>query len=190
TPGAYRTVECENVYPFAGDVFVAKLSVDGTALLYSTIICGDGDEGANGIAIDAAGNAYVAGTTASSDFPTVNAFQTMRRGGSVDVTGFVAKLSPDGSQLVYSTYLGGSGSEAIGGVAVDAQGNAYVTGETGSDDFPTTPGVLQEHPGNRHCIEGCTDAFVTKIAPSGSSLVYSTYLYGELDDAGSRIAVD
>jgi hypothetical protein len=190
TPGAYRTVECENVYPFAGDVFVAKLSADGTTLLYSTIICGDGDESANGIAIDAAGNAYVAGTTASSDFPTVNAFQTMRRGGSVDVTGFVAKLSPDGSRLVYSTYLGGSGSDAIGGIAVDAQGNAYVTGETGSDDFPTTPGVLQEHPGNRHCIEGCTDAFVTKIAPSGSSLAYSTYLYGELDDAGSRIAVD
>ena len=190
TPGAYRTVECENVYPFAGDVFVAKLSTDGTTLLYSTIICGGGDDSADGIAIDAAGNAYVAGTTASSDFPTVNAFQTTRRGGSVDVTGFVAKLDPDGSDLVYSTYLGGSGSEGIGGIAVDAQGSAYVTGSTGSDDFPTTPGVLQEHAGNRHCIEGCTDAFVTKIAPSGSSLVYSTYLYGELDDGGSRIAVD
>jgi hypothetical protein len=72
----------------------------------------------------------------------------------------------------------------------DGEGNVYVTGETESVDFPTTPGVIQEHPGKRHCIEGCTDAFVSKIAPSGSALVYSTYLYGELDDAGDAIAVD
>src|SRR5262249_55455144 len=71
TAGAYRTVECANVYPFAGDVFVAKLAADGASLVYSTILCGSGDDAAAGIAIDAAGHAYVAGTTASSDFPTV-----------------------------------------------------------------------------------------------------------------------
>src|SRR5207247_3132376 len=98
--------------------------------------------------------------------------------------------SPNGANPYDSTYPGGSGSALINAIALDADRNVYVTGETSSEDFPTTPGVLQERPGKRHCIEGCTDAFVTKIAPSGSALVYSTYLYGELDDAGNAIAVD
>jgi hypothetical protein len=190
TPGAYRTGECDNVLRFANDGFVAKLSTDGGTLLYSTLLCGGGDDSPGGIAVDAAGSAYVAGATGSSDFPTVNPFQATRGGGPVGITGFVSKLTPDGAQLVYSTYLGGSESQAVGGIAVDEQGNAYVTGVTASSDFPTTPGVLQEYAGNRLCIEGCTDAFVTKLDPSGSALVYSTYLFGELDDAGSRIAVD
>jgi hypothetical protein len=190
TPGAYRTAACPNVYPFAGDGFVLKLSVDGSTLVYSTLLCGQGDDAPAGIAIDTAGNAYVAGTTASSDFPLVNPIELTRGGGVIGLSGFVSKLSPDGSQLLYSTYLGGSGSAVINGLALDANGNVYVTGETNSVDFPTTPGVIQEHPGKRHCIAGCTDAFVSKIAPSGSALVYSTYLYGELDDAGNAIAVD
>jgi hypothetical protein len=190
TPGAFRTVECANVYPFAGDVFVSKLSADGTAFEYSTIICGTGDEGPDGIAVDAAGHAYVAGTTASSDFPLVHPIVATRGGGSVGVTGFVTKLDVDGSRLLYSTYLGGSESAAIAGIALDPAGNAYVTGETDSMDFPTTPGALQPQPGVRHCIEGCTDAFVSKLDPTGSALVYSTYLYGELWDAGRGIAVD
>src|SRR5262245_14157004 len=176
TDGAYRTAACPNVYPFAGDGFVAKLSVDGSALVYSTLLCGQGDDSPAGIAIDAAGNAYVAGTTASSDFPLVNPIELARGGGVIGLSGFVSKLSPDGSQLVYSTYLGGSGSAVINAIAVDAAGNAYVTGAAGSTDFPTTPGVIQEKAGRRHCIDGCYDAFVTKIAPSGSALVYSTYL--------------
>jgi hypothetical protein len=132
----------------------------------------------------------VGGTTASLDFPLVNPIELTRGGGVIGLSGFVSKLSPDGSQLLYSTYLGGSGSAVINGIALDATGSVYVTGETNSVDFPTTPGVIQEHPGKRHCIAGCTDAFVSKIAPSGSALVYSTYLYGELDDAGNAIAVD
>jgi hypothetical protein len=190
TPGAYRIAGCVNDNPFAGDGFVSKLSVDGSALVYSTLLCGKGDDAPTGIVIDAAGNAYIAGATGSSDFPLVHPIQTTRGGGVVGFSGFVSKLNPTGSQLVYSTYLGGSGSAAINGIALDGQLSVYVTGETSSVDFPTTPGVIQQHPGKRHCIAGCTDAFVSKIAPSGSALAYSTYLYGEGDDAGNAIAVD
>jgi hypothetical protein len=190
TQGAYRTTGCANVYPFAGDGFVLKMSVDGGTILWSTLLCGQGDDVPAGIAIDAAGNAYVAGATASSDFPLVDPIALTRGGGVVGLSGFVSKVSADGSRLLYSTYLGGSESAVINGIALDATGSVYVTGETNSVDFPTTPGVIQERPGKRHCIAGCTDAFVSKIAPSGSALVYSTYLYGELDDAGNAIAVD
>jgi hypothetical protein len=190
TDGAYRTTECANAIPIAGDGFVAELSADGSTLLYSTFLCGSGDDLPEAIAVDGSGNAYVAGTTGSSDFPTVHPIQTTRGGGPVGLTGFVSKLSPDGAALFYSTFFGGAGNTAITAIALDAGRNAYVTGETDSTDFPTTPGVLQERPGKRLCIDGCTDAFVTKIAASGSALVYSTYLYGELDDSGEAIAVD
>ena len=190
TEGAYRRQECANVYSFAADVFVAKLATDGGSLLYSTIVCGRGDDEPHGIAIDASGHAYVGGTTASSDFPTVHALQPTNHTGTVGITGFVFELEPDGSDLVYSTYLGGSANDTIEGLAIDAQRNVFVTGETQSDDFPTTAGVVQERPGTRHCIETCTDAFVTKIAAGGAALVYSTYLFGDLDDAGADIAVD
>ena len=190
TPGAFRTTPCEDVWDTA-DGFVAKINAAGTALVYSTYLCGTGNDSPNGIAIDAAGNAYVAGSTTSPDFPSVNALQPSL--GSADgANGFVSKLSADGAHLVYSTYLGGSGDDAIGGIALDGDGNVYVTGETTSTDFPTTPGVVQEQAGYRLCVPigPCTDAFVTKIDPSGSALVYSTYLYGELDDGGSGVAVD
>lgn len=190
TTGAYRTTPCTNVYPFAGDGFVAKVSADGASLIYSTLICGQGDDAPSSIAIDGDGNAYVAGATTSSDFPLVDPIERVRGGGVIGISGFVSKLSPDGARLVYSTYLTGSGSAIVNDIALDADRNAYVTGETSSVDFPTTPGVVQERAGKRHCIAGCTDAFVSKIAPSGSALVYSTYLYGELDDAGHAIAVD
>jgi beta-propeller repeat-containing protein len=189
TPGAFRTTDCGASILF-NDGFVAELSADGASLVYSTMLCGTGDDSPSDIAIDTAGNAYVAGTTGSSDFPTVNPFQGSRGNGPVGITGFVSKLSPDGSHLVFSTYLGGTMSEVINGIAIDQQQNVYVTGETQSQDFPTTPGVLQEHSGNRTCLELCTDAFVTKLDASGSSLAYSTYLFGDLDDWGTRIAVD
>jgi hypothetical protein len=190
TPGAFRTTPCDDVW-YTADVFVTKINAAGTGFVYSTYLCGTGGDSANGIAIDAAGNAYVAGSTTSRDFPVANALQPSLR--SVDGgNGFVAKLSADGAYLVYSTYLGGSADDSIGGIAVDGAGNVYVTGETTSTDFPTTPGVLQEQAGYRLCVPigPCTDAFVSKIDPSGSALVYSTYLFGELDDSGSRIEVD
>ena len=136
TPGAYRTAACPNVYPFAGDVFVAKLSVDGSALVYSTLLCGQGDDSPSGIALDTAGNAYVAGTTASSDFPLVDPIELTRGGGVIGISGFVSKLSADGSQLLYSTYLGGSGSAVINGIAIDAIRERLCDRRDGLDGLP------------------------------------------------------
>ena len=162
------------------DAFVSKLNPNGSALIYSTYLGGSGYDIGQGIAVDAAGNAYVMGWTLSTDFPTANPLQRNSGGGS---DAFVAKLNPAGSALVYSTYLGGSGDDFGSGIAVDAAGNAYVTGETSSPDFPTANPV-QPSPG------GNWDAFVAKLNPAGSALVYSTYLGGSQGDGGSGIAVD
>ncbi len=122
------------------DVFVAKLNAAGSGLVSSTYLGGSGDYG-YGIAVDAAGNAYVTGYTGPSDFPTTaGALDTTFNGGYYDA--FVAKLNAAGSGLVYLTYLGGSGNDVGFGIAVDAAGNAYVTGQTSSSDFPTTAGAL------------------------------------------------
>jgi len=160
-------------------------------LIYSTYLGGSGNDAGGAIAVDAAGNAYVTGYTASTDFPTMNPLQPANGGGA---DAFVAKLNPAGSALVYSTYLGGSGAEnvylylgfgdtAVGGIAVDSAGNAYVTGYTSSTDFPTM-NPLQPANG------GGTDAFVAKLNPTGSALLYSTYLGGSSDDYGFAITVD
>src|SRR5207302_9737939 len=131
---------------------------------------------------DAAGNAYVAGATRSSDFPTTpGAFQPTLHGPE-DAT--VTKLNSTGSALIYSTYLGGYNQFAVAenafGIAIDAAGNAYVAGRTGSTDFPTTPLAFQaSYAGGEH------DAFVTKLNPSGTALVYSTYLGGSGNDQAS-----
>ncbi len=177
---------------FAGggrDVFVAKLNAAGAALAYSTYLGGSGFEDASGIALDGQGSAYVTGFTTSANFPTVNAFQSTLRNGSGN--GFVTKLNPLGSAFAYSTYLGGSGGggdEGVG-IAVDATGNAYVTGNTSAPDFPTTPGVLQPalKAGANPFVN---DAFVAKLNATGAGLVYSTYLGGSGNDISSAIAVD
>jgi hypothetical protein len=188
TPGAFETT--------GPGGFVSKLNPIGSALLYSTYLDGGGP---SGIALDSAGNAYVAGS-AGPNFPTTkDAVQPTFGGGNSDA--FVAKLNPLGSGLMYSTYLGGSGDEdqdqynfvlIPGGIAVDSKGSVYVTGNTFSSDFPTTPGAFQTlcNHGN---VSGCTrfgDAFVTRLTPSGSALVYSTYLGGRYTDEGVGIAVD
>jgi hypothetical protein len=164
-----------------GDAFVMKLNASGNALVYSTYLGGSGDDSGQGIAVDAAGNAYVTGYTTSTDFPTANALQAANGGGR---DGFVAKLNAAGTALVYSTYLGGSGDEFGRGIVVDAAGNAYVTGDTSSTDFPTA-NPLQAGNGG-----GSTDAFVAKLNGAGTALVYSTYLGGSGDDSGQGIAVD
>jgi hypothetical protein len=153
-------------------------------LAYSTYL-GGGDrffEHGHGIAVDSAGNAYVTGTTGSANFPTTpGAFQPTFNGVS---DAFVTKLNPTGSGLVYSTYLGGNDMSDGLEIAVDAAGNAYVTGRTNAANFPTTPGAFQP------TIGGGFDAFVTKLNPMGSALIYSTYLGGGEHDKGSGIAVD
>ncbi|MYL22056.1 hypothetical protein GLW04_19460, partial [Halobacillus litoralis] len=151
-------------------------------LVYSTYLGGTSSEQGFGIAVDEMGNAYVTGETRSVDFPTTpGAFDTTYNGNN-DV--FVTKLNADGSTLVYSTYLGGTGFDRGLGIAVDEMGNAYVTGLTVSADFPTTPGAFDT------TYNGNFDGFVTKLNADGSTLVYSTYLGGTGFDQGSGIAVD
>jgi hypothetical protein len=171
------------------EAFVSKLSADGQTLLYSTYLGGSTGGGsganvANGIAVDAAGNAYVTGNTQSQDFPTFHAFQANlgRINGS---NAFLTKLSTDGSALLYSSYLGGTGGDVGKAIAVDSNGRAYVTGSTTSSDFPT------RNPLQSNKI-GFQDAFVAKFDPSQSgfsSLIYSTY-YGGNSVSGNGIAVD
>ncbi len=150
-------------------------------LSYSTYLGGIGTDSGVGIAVDTAGNAYVTGQTDSTDFPTASPVQPAL-GGERDA--FVTKLNAAGNALVYSTYLGGSGEDSGLGIAVDASGNAYVMGQTGSTDFPTASPIQAAHGG------GLTDAIVTKLNAAGSALVYSTYLGGSANDLGGGIAVD
>ncbi|MEK5037561.1 SBBP repeat-containing protein [Sporosarcina sp. FSL K6-3457] len=165
-----------------GDAFVTKLNPTGTALVYSTYLGGTELDQGLGIAVDNAGNAYVTGDTLSANFPTTpGAFQTTF---NAFTDAFVTKLNPMGTQLVYSTYLGGSDYDSTTGIIVDNVGNAYVTGYTSSTDFPTTPGAFDT------TYKGDGDAFVTKLNPTGSKLVYSTYLGGTDLDQGLGIAVD
>lgn len=169
---------------FAGgyDAFVAKLTPTGSALIYSTYLGGSDREEGYGIAVDPAGNAYATGYTYSADFPsTPGAVQPSRT--SVYSDAWVTKLGPTGS-VRYSTYLGGSFDEHGLAIAADASGNAYVTGVTGSLDFPTTPGAYQP------TANGGYDTFVAKLAADGSSLVYSTYVGGSAREEGNGIAVD
>ena len=149
-------------------------------LAYSTYLGGSDIDAAHGITVDPAGNSYITGNTTSADFPTVNSLQPLNQRDA-----FVAKLDPTGSQLVYSTYLGGSTFGDSGeAIAVDVGGNAYVTGITTSSDFPTTSAVQPVYGG------GNGDAFVVKLNRTGSALMYSTYIGGERQDRGFGIAVD
>jgi hypothetical protein len=185
TPGAFQSV----LHGVVGesDAFVMKLETDGSALVYATYLGSGGGDVGRGIAVDGEGHAYVVGETRGGSFPrTAGAFQTLPRG-SRDA--FVTKLTRDGSALVYSTLLGSSGSEFGTTIAVDSLGHAYVAGQTSIPpdvpaDFPVTPGAFQTHYG------GNSDAFVTKLDPTGSSLVYSTYLGGGHLDLILGIALD
>jgi uncharacterized protein (TIGR03437 family) len=175
--------------------FVQKWSPDGVTLIYSTYLGGSNSDAAFALAVDSAGNAYVAGRTVSADFPvTANAFQKQLAG---QANAFVAKISADGSRLIYSTFLGG-GTENLSAIVVDSAGNAVVTGETSSAAFPLTPGASQTS-----LSTGCNyyslldigvpsngDAFVTRLSADGSSLVYSTLLGGVCGTIGQSLAMD
>jgi uncharacterized repeat protein (TIGR01451 family) len=173
------------------DAFAVKLDATGSTFIYSTYLGGSSGEEARGVALDAAGNAYVVGHTLSADFPiTAGAFDTTW--GELDA--FVTKLSATGSAIIYSTYLGGSDYEFGFGIAVDSSGAAYVTGHTLSNDLPTTGDAFDA------TYNGGGDAFMSKLNAAGSSLTYSTYLGGSLSppeqsfftgfDQGLGIALD
>ena len=189
----------------AGDGFVAKFNSAGK-LIYLTYIGGSQDDGVSAIAVDAAGNAYITGATTSADFPVVNAYQGRLRGvggfGSYLRTGdaFVAKIGPAGDKLLYSTYLGGSQDDIAFGISIDGSGNAYIAGATVSPDFPVTSGSAQTHFGGaggepiKPCCNGPEwdpgDAFIAKLDPTGSKLIFATYLGGSLDDVAFTIGLD
>ncbi|MBF0488536.1 MAG: SBBP repeat-containing protein [Nitrospirae bacterium] len=183
TIGAYQTTR-----KGASDAYITKLNSTGTALVYSTLLGGDGYDGGRSIAVDSAGNAYVAGETRSSDFPvTSGAFKTTTNSAS---TVFITKLNAAGTQLAYSTLLVGdySSYSYSGGIAVDSSGNAYVTGFTYQKDFPTTTGAFQTTfvPTTQKQFT----PYVTKLNATGTALVYSTFLGGSYADSGVSIAVD
>ena len=162
------------------DAFVAKFNPTGSTLLYSTYLGGNADDVGYGIAVDTSGSAYVAGITQSDNFPTANAMQSSYEG-STDV--FVTKLNPAGSTLAYSTYLGAGFFEDCYSIAVDDQGSAHVAGSTESATFPvTSPYQISKRTG--------ADAFITKLSPSGKNRVYSTFLGGNGEDRANAIAVD
>ncbi|HEY6293081.1 MAG TPA: choice-of-anchor D domain-containing protein [Terriglobia bacterium] len=172
------------------DAFVTKLNPAGSALVFSTYLGGATADAAYAVAVDSQGAAFVTGSTDSSNFPLAGAIQPAF-GGSPSPPAplfpgdaFVSKIQPGGAALVYSTYLGGSGADAGYGIAVDSLGDAYVAGFTTSGNFPVTPGVLSA------TLDGSTDAFVSKLNPLGSALVYSTYLGGSGVDEAFAIAVD
>ena len=183
TPGAFQTVS-----DGTNDAFITKLNASGSAQVFSTYLSGSANVGGKaqglGIAVDSAGNAYVTGWTTATDFPTTPGAFQRAIGDPTGYSAFVTKLNAAGSALVYSTYLGGNRVDMGYAIALDSAGNAYVTGQTDSTNFPTA-GPFQAAFGG-----GGTNAFVTKLNTVGSALVYSTYLGGNASDTGYGIAVD
>jgi hypothetical protein len=156
------------------------LVIDPLVLAYSTYLGGDNTDRAHAIAVDLSGAAYVAGQIDSTDFNTVGPIES--DGGDFNDDAFISKLNAAGSALAYSTYLGGSLSDAAHAIAVDSSGAAYVAGETASTDFNTASPIESNEIG--------TDAFVSKLTAAGSALLYSTYLGGNSTDSANAIAVD
>jgi hypothetical protein len=164
------------------DVFVSKLTPDGSAFIYSTYLAGQGGQVGRGIAADGAGHAYVTGFSSSPGFPTTpGSFQPVKNGES---DAFVSKIEPDGSALAYSTFLGGENSDHAGSIAVDVAGSVFVSGVTISLSFPTKNAFQASYGGS------FGDAFISKLRPSGDSLAYSSYLGGGSDDSSGGLAID
>ncbi len=159
-----------------------RLIIDPT-LTYSTYLGGTGGDSAYGVVVDAAGDAYVTGVTASTNFPsTSSVYQPTYQGGGA--TTFVTEFDPSGSALIFSTFLGGSGIDTPSQILLDAAGDMFVVGSTTSNNFPTTSGVFQP------IYAGDQDAFLTELKPGGSALAYSTYLGGTGMDFGTAVTLD
>ncbi len=175
------------------DAFVAEIDPAGsgtTSLLYSTYFGGAGNDIGYGIAVDPSGDAYITGSTTSSNLPVTSGVYQSALNGSQDA--FVAELDPTGSGLTYSTYLGGSGVDSAAAIAVDSLGDAFVTGNTTSTNF--VPASVEALALQFTCATTsgatCNDAFVVTVSPGGGSLSFATYLGGGLYDAGNAIALD
>ena len=187
TTGAFQTVNRAGVY---GNAFVTKLNSTGTGLIYSTLLGGTSGDAATAIAVDSAGNAYVTGNTAGTDFPVTNAaYQLANNTLNHGITAFITKFNPEGSELVYSTYLGGNTKDYGTSIAISSSGAAYVTGYTYSTGFPVSSGAFESQM-KANPSTGGRDAFVTALSASGSSLIYSSFLGGSYSDRGFGIAVD
>jgi len=166
------------------NAFVVEFSSAGS-LIYSTYLGGTGTDNGAAIAVDAGGDAFITGSTTSTNFPVSSgAYQSTLKG---TTNAFVAKIAPTTGGLVYSTYLGGSANDEGNGIAVDSSGATYITGATSSSNFPVTSGAYQSAYGSG---SSGSNAFVTRLAGSGQSLLYSTYLGGSGTDAGYSIAID
>jgi hypothetical protein len=171
-----------------GDGFIAKLTPDGSRILYCSFFGGNGDEKINGIAIDLKGNLCITGDTDSMNLPLRNALQPGFGGGETD--GFVAKFDATLTNLVFSTYFGAENREQDQKIAIDPNGFIYLCGATFSTNFPVTPGTFQTNHVILDQFGPTTDAFVAKLPPDGSPLVYSTYIGSALNDTAYAIAVD
>jgi beta-propeller repeat-containing protein len=184
------------------DTFVTKFAPGGATLDYSTYLGGSGFDDPIGIVVDALGDAYIAGNTFSTDFPvTATPFQAACGNTKSCANGFAAKINPAGSALVYATYLGGSQSDSVNSLAVDASGDAVLAGATTSPDFPVLNAIQSVFNSANLGYEVGTgigsisvpssgDGFLTVLGPAGSALVFSTYLGGSDDDAATAVAVD
>ncbi len=206
TVGAVQTNYGGGIW--TGDAFVAKFSNNGSNLIFCTYLGGNQEDFAYGLAVDNAGDVFLTGATDSPDFPTNNAlyptipghaYHSPRTGTFYNPSAFVAEIDPTGSHLIYSTYFGGSGNILQGtgdegaGIALDSAGNAYVTGFTSSTNFPATNSLIYQLCGTNHTfnrLAGSQNAFLAKIGPGGTNLIYSTYFGGTNVDGSTGIAVD
>jgi uncharacterized protein (TIGR03437 family) len=180
--GSFRSTPCPG---FGLDGFVLKLNPAGAGLVYSTFLCGSAHDEALGLALDAQGGAIVAGYTFSADFPVTAAAQARQIRGDSD--GFLAKLSPDGAALAYSTFLGGTAADVASAVAVDAAGRMYVAGYTRSTDLPVSSGAIQP----RHADAGLfEDGFLLEFGSSGAEFLYGGYVGGSGNDRVNAIAIE
>ena len=170
----------QQLYGGNTDAFVAELNNLGETLVYSSYLGGTGADFGQGIAVDSSGNAYVTGTTQSTSFPVVNAYQSINNGGQ---DAFVSKVNFTGEQLLYSTYVGGTQADVSQAITLDASNDAYITGYTFSTDFPLVSPI-------QNTLGGGADAFVAELNPTGSALTFSTYLGGSGDDRSYGVALD
>ncbi|MDQ3895662.1 MAG: SBBP repeat-containing protein, partial [Actinomycetota bacterium] len=185
-PGAFRLLGAARIGFEVGGYDGSRPLVIDPTLVTSTLLGGGGNDAGYAVAVDAQGNTYVTGSTESTDFPSEAALQggLANAGGGPTSDVFVSKLSPDGSRLVWSTYLGGRGRDIGYAVAVGADGGVYVTGVTESDDFPRARAAQDRYGG------GPSDAFAVKLAPTGTALEWSTFVGGSQTDRARGLAVD